>query len=230
MLGIFAVALNLAVAVVAAVNATLALHLSLRPEQNPPNIEARLVFCMIALLGIAVISGSSLILLSIHIDILFTAYLGSAFVVGLLLSFCCCFELFDLNSLKRLTPLSLLSLFLSTLAFILAVARPDTAIGIWITITSYHLTLIYHLFIVIKNNPSRPDEWSVILHCLLGSLWTFCSFWPAFFGQGSDYVLACGSLVSGLEALTFAYIGIFDKLISYKRKGRRQPQRNLAEA
>ena len=124
LLGILTVALNLAVAVVAAVNAALASHLSLRPEQKAPNIEARLIFCMIALFSTAVVSGSSLILLSINIDFTFTVCVGSLFLASVVLSILQVLELIGLwHWLRHMykAQLSALSLILSTVAFIVAV-------------------------------------------------------------------------------------------------------------
>jgi len=124
LLGILAVALNLAIAVVAAVNAALASHLSLRPEQKDPNIEACLLICMIVLFGTAVISGSSLILLSINIDFIFTAYVGALFLSGVGISIHHVLELCGFHWLKRMykTPLSASSTILSIVALILAVS------------------------------------------------------------------------------------------------------------
>ena len=109
MLGIIAVALNLSVAVMAAANAALASHLSLRPEQKTPNIEAHLIFCMIVLFGTAVVSGSSLTLLSINIDPFFTLFLS-----GGLVSILHALELLGPHWVKRVykTPLCLITHFI----------------------------------------------------------------------------------------------------------------------
>jgi len=225
LLGILAVALNLAVAVMAAVNTALASHLSLRPEQKAPNIEARLIFCMIVLFGTAIVSGSSLILLAINIDFPFTICVGVLFLSGVGISIHHVLALFGFNWLKRMykTPLPASSLILSTVAFILAIARPDATM--WFTIPNYYFTLTYHLLIVIQNMPSRPSKWSITCAFILCSSWTACSivtcrvnYWNLW------YTIAFGA-VSGLEAIALASIGIVG---GWKR--RRRPQMNLAEA
>jgi hypothetical protein len=149
------VALNLAVAVVAAVNAALASHLSLRPEQNAPNIEARLILCMIALFDTVVISGGSLMLLSANINILFSVCVGVLFLSGVVISTYHVSEIFGSHWLKRMykTPLSTSSLILSSLTLILALAQPDATI--WFTIPNYYFVLTYQSLVDIQNMPSR---------------------------------------------------------------------------
>ena len=97
LLGIIAMVLNLAVAVMAAVNVALASHLSLRPEQKAPNIEAGLIFGMIMLFSTAVISGISLILLSINIDCWFTLCVGITFISGVMILIYHILELFGFH-------------------------------------------------------------------------------------------------------------------------------------
>jgi len=225
LLGILAVALNLAVAVVAAVNAALASHLSLRPEQNAPNIEARLIFCMIALFSTALVSGSSLILLSINFDPSFSICVGVLFLSGVVISIHHVSELFGFHWLKRVykTPLCASSLILSTVVFIFAVSRPNTTI--WLTIPYYCFTLIYHLFADIQSMPFRPGKWSIICAFILCLYWAYCSVTTFVFQSRSPWFMMAFGVASGLEAVILASIGIVG---SWKR--RRRPRMNLAEA
>ena len=222
--GILAVVLNLTVAVVAAVNAALASHLSLRPEQKAPNIEARLIFCMIVLFGTAVVSGSSLILLSIDISHYFAFCVGALFLSGVGISILHILELFSFHWLKRVykTPLSASSLILSTVAFIFAVSRPTSII--WLIFPYYLFTLIYHLFADFQNIPSRLSKKSITFAFVLGISWTVCSIMACLF-KGPDllYTIPSG-VASGLEAITFASISIVGSW-----KIRRRPRMNLVE-
>jgi hypothetical protein len=97
LLGIVAVALNLTTAVTAAVNAALACHLSLQIGQTRkrPNIEARLILCMIVLFGAAVISGGSLVLLSFNIDVSFAICVGVLFLSGVVIAIYHVYALFE---------------------------------------------------------------------------------------------------------------------------------------
>jgi len=225
LLGILSVALNLAVAVVAAVNAALASHLSLRPEQKAPNIEARLTFCMIALFGTAVVSGISLILLSIKIDYFFAMCVGALFFSGVGISIHHVLELSGFHWLKRMykTPFLASSFILSTVAFILAVAQRDETI--WFIIPSCYFTLNYHLLVDFQNMPSRPGKRSITFAFILGLSWTVCSIMTCIINSPDlGYAIPFG-VVSGLEAITLFSIGIVG---SWKR--RRRPRMNLAEA
>lgn len=98
-----AVALNLAVAVVAAVNTALACHLSLLPKQKPPNIEVRLILCVIVLFGAAVVSGGSLILLSFNLGTFFAICVGVIFFSGVVISIHHVWALFGFNWTKSCT-------------------------------------------------------------------------------------------------------------------------------
>jgi len=225
LLGILAVALNLAVAVVAAVNAALASHLSARPEQKAPNIEARLIFCMSVLFSTALVSGSSLILLSINFDPYFGVCVGVLFLSGVVISIHHVSELFGFHWLKRVykTPLSASSLILSTVAFIFSFARPNTTI--WLTIPYHCFTLMYHLFADIQNIPFRPGKWSIICAFILCLYWAYYSIATFFFHSRSSWFMIAFGVASGLEAIILASIVIVG---SWKR--RRRPRMNLAEA
>ena len=236
MLGILAVALNLAVAVMAAVNAALASHLSLQPEQKAPNIEGRLIFCMVMLFSTAIVSGFSLTLLSINIDPFFTICVGVLFFFGVAISIHHVWVLFGFNWRKYMDqprpPLSTLSLILSSLTFMLAVAPPDTTV--WFTIPIYYLILTYHLLVDIRNMPYRPGRRSIDWTFTLCLLWTASSILTIVFKLADPssalwYKITFGTLSSS-EAITLATIGIVG---SRKRRSwmrQRQLQMNLAEA
>jgi len=223
--GILAVTLYLSVAVVAAVNAALASHLSLLTEQKAPNIEARLIFCMIVLFGTAVVSGSSLILLSIDISHLFAFCVGALFLSGFGISILHVLELFSFHWLKRMykTPLSASSLILSTVAFILAVARP-TAI-IWLIFPFYCFTLIYHLFADIQNIPSRPGKRGITFAFILGLSWMVCLIMTCLIKIPDFLYAILSGVVAGLEAIILVSIGIVGT-----QKRRRRPRMNPTEA
>jgi len=224
LLGILAVALNLAVAVIAAANAALASHLSLHPRQKNVNIEERLIFCMIVLFGTAVVSGTSLVLLSINIDLFFTVCVGFLFLSGVGISLYHVLALFGCKWLERMykTPLPASSFILSTAAVILAIARPDETM--WFTIPNYYFTLTYHLLVVIQNTPSQPNRRSITCAFFLCLSWTACSTVTyAVNNQDLQYAIAF-IVVSAVEAITLASIGIIS---IFKRRARRRPQTNL---
>ena len=225
LLGILAVALNLSVAVVAAVNAALASHLSLRPEQKAPNIEVRLIFCMIVLFGTAVVSGSSFILLSIYIDYFFAICVGTLFFSGVGISILHVLELSGFHWLKRMykTPLTASSLILSTVAFLLAVLQSTSTT--WLIIPSYFFTLIYHLFADIQNIPSRPVKRSITFAFIVGLSWALCLIVPCLVNSPNLFYATLSGIVSGLEAITLITIGIVGSW-----KIRRRPRMNLVEA
>ena len=232
LLGIIAVVLNLAVAVMAAVNAALASHLSLRPEQKTPNIEASLILCMVVLFSTAVISGISLILLSINIDPIFTICVGTLLFSGVGISIFHVLELFGFHWLKRMykTPLSVVSLILSTVALILAVSRPDRTI--WFIIPNYCFILTYHSLVDIQNMPYRPGRRSIDCAFILSLYWmassmiTYClENRKLNMGYEMAFVAASGS-----EGGVLASIGIVASRKRSSWKRRRQAQMNLAEA
>ena len=131
-------ALYLAVAVIAAVNVALASQLSLRPEQKAPNIEGRPIFCMIVLFSTAIISGISLILLSINIDLFFTMSVGTLALSSIVISIYHVSKFFDFELPKcmRKTRLSALSLILSSLTFILLLPDQTCPCGSQFLITA----------------------------------------------------------------------------------------------
>ena len=228
--------LDLSVAVMANANAALASHLSLRPEQKAPNIEARLIFCVTVMFGTAIVSGISLILLCINFDLFFSICVGALFFSGVWNSIYHVWESFDLPSLDVCkTPLSASSLFFSTMAFILAVVRPNATT--WITIPNYYFILTYHLLVDIESMPRRTP-WAFAL-C---ASWTGCSiamFICSLRTQDLWYAIAFG-VVSGIEAIILASIGFVSRWkrrtwerciwerLSWER--RRRLQMNLTEA
>jgi len=226
LLGILAVALNLAVAVIAAVNAALASHFSFQPDQKAPNIEARLVFCVIVMFGTAVVSGFSLILLSSNINAFFAICVGALFFSGVGISIHHVLELFPFDRLKPMKhPIASLSLFLSSCACMIAISQPDATL--WLTIPNYYFTLTYHLLVDLHDMPSPPG---ITCAFMLFLSWTVFSI-VLYFRNSRDfwYVITYVS-ASGLTAIMFAIIGIIG---CWKRRGwrrRRRSQINLAEA
>ena len=217
-------ALYLAVAVIAAVNVALASQLSLRPEQKAPNIEGRPIFCMIVLFSTAIISGISLILLSINIDLFFTMSVGTLALSSIVISIYHVSKFFDFELPKcmRKTRLSALSLILSSLTFILAVARPD--VSMWLTIPNYCSILTYHSLVDTQNMPFRLGRTSIDRAFILCLLWTASSITACVYKSRNMWYAIAFGVVSGLEAITLASTGVG----SWMR--RRRPRMNLAEA
>ena len=231
MLGILAVALNLAVAVMAAVNAALASHFSFQPEQNPPNIEVRLIFCVLVLFGTAVVSGISLILLSININPFFAFCVGALFFSGVVISIYHVWALFGFNRLKRIgqNRLSTFSLLVSSSTCMFAIiGQPDATL--WLTIPSYYFTLNYHLLVDLHDLPSRPGRRGITCAFILCLSWTAFSV-VIYFRNSRDSAYAITYItLSSAEAIIFAIIGI---VACWRRQGwrrRGQSQINLAEA
>ena len=232
--GILAVALNLAIAVVAGVNAALASQLSLRPEQKAPNIEGRFISCMVVIFSTAAVSATSLIMLFINVDTPFTFCVGTLFLSGVVISIVHVSESFDLDWLKsmKMTPLSTSSLFLSSLTFVLAAIRPDTTI--WLTIPSYCFVLTYHSLVDIQNMPYRRGKWDITFVFILCLWWMVFSFMPYVLKSGDkSYAIAFG-VAAGLEAITLASIGIVGSWKRHRwmrvKRRRIRSEMNLAEA
>ncbi|KAJ3527889.1 hypothetical protein NMY22_g9611 [Coprinellus aureogranulatus] len=163
MLGLLAIALNLAVAATAAVNAALACHFSLHSPQKKISMEARIVFCMLVQFIASGIAGISLILLCIEFDLAFTIVAAVLFFSGIIVS---AYHLVSLFGSKWFTelkgqPLNSISLVISTIAFAFDVLSPSYAS--WFTITIYGFTAVYHMLAVLqyyikKNNPRPPSQ------------------------------------------------------------------------
>lgn len=223
-----AVALNLAIAVVAAINTALACHLSLLPKQKPPNIEVRLILCVIVLFGAAVISGGSLILLSFNLGTVFAICVGVIFFSGVVISIHHVLTLFGFNwmrIMRSLKQLRFLSVCFSTLAFTLALTLQSDAI-IWLTTLTYYFTLIYHSLVAIQNMPSLLwSRGSIIWAFTLCLSWILCSILSYVNNLGLDSFLELAFLLNGPEIIILASIGFVGI-----QKRQRQPQMNLAEA
>ena len=133
-------------------------------------------------------------------------------------------ELLGPHWVKRVykTPLPVSSLILLKMAFIVSVAQRDATI--WVTIPGCYFTLNYHVLVDIRNNmPSPPGKRGYAF--ILCSYWTACSVTTlALNSQDLRHWTAFG-VVSGLEAITLAFIGIG---CSWER--RRRFQMNLGKA
>jgi hypothetical protein len=181
-----------------------------RDSQKAPN--------MIALFSTAAVSATSLMMLSINIDIFFTCCVGALFLSGVVISIDHVSELFDfdwLKSMKKMkkTPFSTSSLILSSLTFILAAAQPDTTI--WVTKPSYCFVLTYHFLIDIQNIPYGRGKRNITVVFILVSFWTACSSMTYAFKSGDKWYAIAFGVAAGLEAITLASIGIVG---SWKRR------------
>jgi len=212
-LGIFAVALDLVIGIIAAANVAIASHLSLRSPRKESNFEShfewRLIFCMIMQFGVAILSGCSLFLLSLNINTPFGYYVGFPFAYGFFLLGHFVLQSFGFNPVKRMfmAPLAALSLALSALACILdAFLLNECRLGF--TVFVYGFTLIYQLFIHSQRIPIENPDWRNI-----GASFVFCSCWMVLFifpldckVRGPTTIIV--SAASGLEAILLVYIGI----------------------
>jgi len=214
-LGIFAVALDLLVAIVAAANVAMASYLSFHPPREKFNFESnfqwRLIFCMIMQFATAIVSGNSLILFSLNIGIIFSICVGCLFLMGFSFLVHSVFLLFGVNRLKHMlklkAPLSALSLVLSTLAFILVVCLRNQQ-TLWFTVFAYFFTLIYQLFIHSQRIPIEKPEWMYIgLSFLYCFLWMLLSLW-LIASNFQDPLAIIANTASGLEGILFTYIAV----------------------
>ncbi|RXW20198.1 hypothetical protein EST38_g5658 [Candolleomyces aberdarensis] len=160
MLGLLAVALNLTVAAIAAVNAALACHFSLHfPEENEkPSMEARIVFCMLIQFMASGLAGISLVLLALSFDKAFTIVTATLFFAGIVISAYHLVALFGTKWWDKLKnqPLHSISLVISTCAFAFDVSTPSPSS--WFTITTYGFTITYHMLAVLHNKSSHGER------------------------------------------------------------------------
>ncbi|KAJ2914411.1 hypothetical protein MD484_g6002, partial [Candolleomyces efflorescens] len=159
MLGLLAIALNLTVAAIAAVNAALACHFTLnKPDKYNPTMEARITLCMLIQFMASGVAGISLILLCLNLDIPFMIVTSVLFFAGILISMYHLISLFAEEWFKELKnqPLHVVSLIISTAAFAFDVSTPTPSS--WFTITTYGFTMIYHMLAVLHNRSRKTNE------------------------------------------------------------------------
>ncbi|KAJ3548994.1 hypothetical protein NMY22_g1047 [Coprinellus aureogranulatus] len=240
MLGLLAIALNLAVAATAAVNAALACHFSLHTPQEKISMEARIVFCMLVQFIASGVAGTSLILLCIGFDLAFTIVTAVLFFSGIVVSGYHLVSLFGSKWFTELKgqPLHSVSLFISTIAFSFDVLSPSPAS--WFTITTYGFTAVYHMLAVlqyyIRNkshatdtpssqdrgpqaNMSGPGRLATFAVFVISGLWGGCVAltltlrYTRFEGKvdmQGEVVKYVIAALAGLEALVCFAIGVFN--------------------
>ncbi|RXW12858.1 hypothetical protein EST38_g12996 [Candolleomyces aberdarensis] len=168
MLGLLAVALNLTVAAIAAVNAALACHFSLHlpPADHKPSMEARIVFCMLIQFMASGLAGISLVILSLSFDKAFTIVTAILFFAGIIIS---AYHLVALFGSQWFTKL-----------------RGQPLHTSWGTITTFGFTVTYHMLAVLHNRSSkgdRPRRLGIFGVALIAGCWVGCAIVTATLGH-----------------------------------------------
>ena len=83
MTGLFAVAMNIGVAAIAAANAALVCRYFISTDPDGAPLEPRVLFCMLVLFIALILSGCSLILLSVEFDPSFAIFIALVLIAGL---------------------------------------------------------------------------------------------------------------------------------------------------
>jgi MFS family permease len=220
MLGLLAVALNLAVAGIAAVNAALACHFSLHEPDYKPPMEARIVFCMFLQFMASGLAGISLVMLCAEFDLAFTIVTAVLFFSGIAISAYHLISLFGSKWLSKVLkhPLHAISLVLSTVAFCFDVVSPSQSS--WFTISTYGSTVTFHMMAVLHaKSPrgDRPRRFYAFIALVIACMWAGCIAvtlvlrFQRYEGrsdlqeQVSRYVIAS---LAGVEALVLLIIGV----------------------
>ncbi|TEB31715.1 hypothetical protein FA13DRAFT_1732597 [Coprinellus micaceus] len=220
MLGLLAVALNLTVAAIAAVNAALACHFSLyKPDHKPP-MEARIVFCMFLQFMASGLAGISLVMLCAEFDLAFMIVAAVLFFAGIAISAFHLISLFGRKWLSKVLkqPLHAVSLVLSTVAFCFEVGSPSPSS--WFTIATFGTTVTFHMMAVLHaKSPrgDRPRRLYAFVALVIACMWVGCvaatlafSFprrgWSGHLQEKvSRYVIAS---LAGVEALVLLIVGV----------------------
>ncbi|RXW20331.1 hypothetical protein EST38_g5513 [Candolleomyces aberdarensis] len=229
MLGLLAIALNLTVATIAAVNAALACHFTLnKPKNGNPTMEARITLCMLIQFMASGVSGISLILLCLNLDKPFTIVTSIPFFAGIVIStYHLVVALFGREYFTELRkqPLHVVSLVISTAAFGFDVSTPSPSS--WFTITTYGFTIIYHMLAVLHNRTQREDTSPrrvyIVAVLLITGCWAGCAAVTATLREGRGrWENACGYVVltlASVEAAILLAIGIWDLVERVKTAG-----------
>ncbi|KAJ2911674.1 hypothetical protein MD484_g8736, partial [Candolleomyces efflorescens] len=233
MLGLLAVALNLTVAAIAAVNAALACHFSLHlPADHKPSMEARIVFCMLIQFMASGLAGISLVLLALSFDKAFTIVTATLFFAGIVIAAYHLVALFGSTWWTKLRkqPLHGISLLVSTCAFAVDVATPSPSS--WFTITTYGFTVTYHMLAVLHNRSphgDRPRRLAIFGVVMIAGCWAGCAavtvalkrlrghYWK--WDSGLMYAIIG---LAGMEALVLLSVGVHD-LLAMRRWARDHP-------
>ncbi|TEB15516.1 hypothetical protein FA13DRAFT_1721154 [Coprinellus micaceus] len=200
MVGLVAVALDIGVAAIAAVNAALAYASSTNTSADDvestvrhsgtrsPEMEARALFCMVLLFVSLLLSGMSLISLSIEFDpsfSVFLAILSFAIFAGIVIA---AYRpvirfgrkwMWALRSARDdMAAFHVYSLLASTVAFVVCLARPRVP-SFWYAVTAYGFTILYHLVAVLHEAPSegveeRPNRLVASTVTSLAIVWVGC--------------------------------------------------------
>ncbi|RXW12316.1 hypothetical protein EST38_g13537 [Candolleomyces aberdarensis] len=225
MLGLLAIALNLTVAAIAAVNAALACHFTLnKPTNYNPTMEARITLCMLIQFMASGVSGISLILLCLNLDKPFMIVTSILFFAGIVISTYHLVALFAgeyITALKK-QPLHVVSLLISTAAFGFDVSTPSPSS--WFTITTYGFTMIYHMLAVLHNRTQREDTSPrrvyIVAVLLITGCWAGCvAVTTTLRERHGQWENACRYVVLSLasaETAILLAIGIWDL---FKRVG-----------
>lgn len=158
MVGLLPIALNLAVAAIASVNAALSCHFTIHTPKYKPSMEARITLCMIIQFVASGLAGISLVLLCFKFDLAFAIITAVLFFAGILISAYHLIALFGSQWFTDLRgqPLHSISIFISLAAFVAELTCP--APSSWFTISAFGITITYHLLAVLHNRPTNGDR------------------------------------------------------------------------
>ncbi|RXW19359.1 hypothetical protein EST38_g6492 [Candolleomyces aberdarensis] len=233
MLGLLAIALNITVAAVAAVNAAIACHFSLFTEDSHKRtMKYRVVFCMILQFISGAVSGMSFILLTLNYDWSFAVVAGFLFFAGSVVAAYHLIALFGTQWLMRLwaQPLHILSLLLCSLAFSFDVSTPSRSS--WFTITTFGVTIVYHTVAVLYNTSPYHQHPSIAEICcvfVISMFWASCSvttrilgrWFEGEWGLANMYVVC---ILSALEAAVLFAIGVINSVLLDRWIERNRPE------
>ncbi|KAJ2934115.1 hypothetical protein H1R20_g2994, partial [Candolleomyces eurysporus] len=221
MLGLLAIAMNITVAAVAAVNAAIACHFSLHAEASHKHtMRYRVVFCMILQFMSGAISGMSFILLTLNYDWTFAIVAGFLFFVGSVVAAYHLIALFGTEWFTRLRtqPWHTVSLILCFVAFSFDVSTPSRSS--WFTITTFGVTIVYHMIAVLYNtsphqHPSIAEICSVFV---ISMFWVGCAvttrilsrWFEGEWGLANMYVVC---ILSAIEATVLFVIGVINSVL-----------------
>ncbi|KAJ2935015.1 hypothetical protein H1R20_g1988, partial [Candolleomyces eurysporus] len=219
MLGLLAIALNLTVAAIAAVNAALACHFTLnKPTKYNPTMEARITLCMLIQFMASGVAGISLILLCLNLDKPFMIVTSILFFAGIVISTYHLVALFAEEWFSELTkqPLHVVSLIISTAAFGFDVSTPSPSS--WFTITTYGFTMIYHMLAVLHNRTQKEDTSPrrvyIVGVLLIAGCWAGCAAVTATLSEPhGQWENACRYVVltlASVEGAILLAIGFWD--------------------
>ncbi|TEB31615.1 hypothetical protein FA13DRAFT_1791394 [Coprinellus micaceus] len=248
MIGLFAIAGNIGVAATAAANAALLCQYSISNPTFQPRVEARALFCMLALFIAFILSGCSLILLSIEFDPSFAIFIALVLIGGLVVAAYQPAVRYggEWRKAVRDKPLHICSMVVSTAAFAITLARPVQSA--WYAGSGYGATCIYHIMAVLfgesaEGEKGTPRRLAAFGATLLALGWAGCIVvtfaWKFNLGRVDQVLSYVVAAVSGVEAMLLGAIAARDwfaiakatrkAVVNTGPEGGEDPQRDTAE-